>query len=62
MIHYYNCSAFIILVLFTVPFHHFLFSRYLDLTERHFSLDILVHFQIRAIYAAVSTSLLATLL
>ena len=40
MIHYYNCKAFIILVLFTVPFHHFLFSRYLD----HFSSDILVLF------------------
>ena len=29
---------------FTVPFYHFLFSRYLDLTERHFSSDILVPF------------------
>ena len=29
---------------FTVPFYHFMFSRYLDLTERHFSSDILVPF------------------
>ena len=42
MIHHYNRWAFIILVLFTVPFYHFLFSRYLDLKERHFSSDILV--------------------
>ena len=39
-----NHQAFIILVLFTLPFYHFLFSRYLDLTERHFSSDILVPF------------------
>ena len=31
-----------ILVLFTVPFYHFLFLRYLVLAERHFSSDILV--------------------
>ena len=31
-------------MLFTVPFYHFLFSRYLDLTKRHFSSDILVPF------------------
>ena len=37
MIHHYNRWAFIILVLFTVPLYHFLFSRYLDLTEHHFS-------------------------
>ena len=44
MIHHCNCQAFIILVLFTVPFYHFLFSRYLGLTKRHFSSDILVPF------------------
>ena len=33
-----------ILVLFTVPFCHFLFSRYLGLAKRHFSSDILVPF------------------
>ena len=44
MIHHCNRQAFIILVLFTVPFYHFLFSRYLDLTKRHFSSDILVPF------------------
>ena len=44
MIHHYNCQAFIILVLFTVPFYHFLFSRYLGLTKCHFSSDILVPF------------------
>ena len=27
-----------------IPFYHFLFSRYLDLTGRHFSSDILVPF------------------
>ena len=43
MIHHHR-QAFIILVLFTVPFYHFLFSRYLDLTKRHFSSDILVPF------------------
>ena len=32
------------LVLFTVPFYHFLLSRYLDLAERQFSSDILVRF------------------
>ena len=31
-------------MLFTVPFYHFLFSRYLDLTKRHFLSDILVPF------------------
>ena len=44
MIHHYNHQAFTILVLFTVPFYHFLFSRYLFLTGRHFSSDILVPF------------------
>ena len=33
-----------ILVLFTVPFYHFLFLRYLVLAERHFLSDILVPF------------------
>ena len=38
-------QTFIILaVCFTVPFYHFLFSRYLHLTERHFSSYILVPF------------------
>ena len=41
MIDHCNRQAFIILVLFTVPFFHFLFSRYLGLTKRHFSSDIL---------------------
>ena len=44
MIHHCNCWTFIILVLFTVPFYHFLFSRYLGLTKHHFSSDILVPF------------------
>ena len=44
MIHHCNRYAFIILVLFTVPFYHFLFSRYLGLTKRHFSSDIFVPF------------------
>ena len=44
MIHHCNHQAFIILVLFTVPFYHFLFSRNVDLTKRHFSSDILVPF------------------
>ena len=44
MIHHCNRQEFIILVLFTVPFYHFLFSRYLDLTKRHFSSDVLVPF------------------
>ena len=44
MIHHYNCQAFMILVLFTVPFYHFLFLRYLVLAERHFLSDILVPF------------------
>ena len=34
----------IVLLLFTIPFYHFQFSRYLDLTEHHFSSDILVPF------------------
>ena len=33
-----------ILVLFAVPFYHFLLLRYLVLAERHFSSDILVPF------------------
>ena len=33
-----------ILVLFTVPFYHFLFLKYLVLAERHFSSDSLVPF------------------
>ena len=44
MIHPYNCWAFMILVLFTVPFYHFLFWRYLVLAECHFLSDILVPF------------------
>ena len=45
MHHYcYNCKAFIILVLFAVSVYHFLFSKYLDLTKRHFSSDVLVPF------------------
>ena len=40
----YYRQEFIIVVLFKVPFYHFLFSRYLDLTERYFSSDILVPF------------------
>ena len=44
MIDHYNRYGFIILLLFTVPFYHFLFSRYLHLTKRHFSSDILVSF------------------
>ena len=31
-------------MLFTGPFYHILFSRYLDVTKRHFSLDILIQF------------------
>ena len=44
MIHHYNHKAFIILVLFKVPCYHFLFSRYLDLTECHFLSDIFIPF------------------
>ena len=44
MIHHYNHETLVVLVLFTVSFYHFLFSRYLELAERHFSSDILVPF------------------
>ena len=44
MIHHYNHKTLVVLVLFTVPFYHFSFSRYLELGERHFSSDILVPF------------------
>ena len=44
MIHHYNYETLVDLVLFTVPFYHFLFSKYLELAERHFSSDILVPF------------------
>ena len=44
MIHHYNYKTLVVLVLFTVPFYHFLFSRYLEFAERHFSSDILVPF------------------
>ena len=44
MIHHCNHYAFINLVLFTACFYHFLFSRYLTLTKRHFLSDILVPF------------------
>ena len=44
MIYHYNSQAFFIRVLFTVPFYHFLFSRYLRLTERYLSSDILIPF------------------
>ena len=44
MTHHCNCQAFIILVLFTLCFYHFLFSRYPGLSKRHFSSDILVPF------------------
>ena len=41
MIHYYSHDTLVVLVLFTVLFYHFSFSRYLELAERHFSSDIL---------------------
>ena len=41
--HHYNHET-VVLVLFTVPFYHFLFWRYLELAERHFLSDILVPF------------------
>ena len=44
MIHHYNHETLVVLVLFTVPFYHFSFSRYLELAECHFSSDILVPF------------------
>ena len=44
MIYHYNSQTFFIRVLFTVPFGHFLFSRYLRLTEPHLLLGILVPF------------------
>ena len=44
MIHHYNHKTLVVLVLFTVPFYHFSFSRYLELVECHFSSDILVPF------------------
>ena len=43
MIHHYNHET-VVLVLFTVPLYHFLFSRYLELAEHHFLSDILVPF------------------
>ena len=44
MMHHYNHETLVVLVLFTVPFYHFSFSRYLEIAERHFSSDILVPF------------------
>ena len=44
MIHHYNHETLVVLVIFTVSFYHFLFSRYLELAERHFSSVILVPF------------------
>ena len=44
MIHHCNHKALPVLVLFTVLFYQFLFSRYLQLAERHFLSDILVPF------------------
>ena len=42
--HHYSHHTLVVLVLFTVPFYHFSFSRYLELAEHHFSSDILVPF------------------
>ena len=44
MTHHQNRQTFMILVFFTVPFYHFLISRYLVLAEHHFLSDILVPF------------------
>ena len=44
MIHHYNHETLVVLVLFTVSFYHFSFSRYLELAKRHFWSDILVPF------------------
>ena len=56
MIYHHNRQIFITLVLFTVPFYHFLFSRYLDLTERRFSSDVLVPFpDLSDLYSRVMT-------
>ena len=44
IIHHYNHNTLVVLELFTVSFYQFLFSRYLELAERHFSSDILVPF------------------
>ena len=44
MIHDKKHETFIILVLFTVPFYHFLSSRYVDLAELTFCLDALIPF------------------
>ena len=44
MIHDKKHETFIILVLFTVPFYHFLFTRYVDLTELTFCLGALIPF------------------
>ena len=53
MIHHYNHKT-VVLVLFTVPFYHFLFWRYLELAERHFLLDILVPFpDLEVLYSRV---------
>ena len=57
MIHHYNHQAFIILVLFTVLFYHFLFSRYLDLTKHHFLSDIFVPYPELIILSSVLVNL-----
>ena len=52
MIHHYNHETLVVLVLFTVALYHFLFSRYLELAERHFPSDILVPFpDLRVLYS-----------
>ena len=54
MIHHYNHETLVVLVLFTVPFYRFSFSRYLKSAERHFSSDILVPFPIQEFCTAVA--------
>ena len=52
MIHHCNRQAFIILVVFTVPFYHILLSRYMCLTKHHFLSDILVPYpDLRDLYS-----------
>ena len=57
MIHHYNHETLVVLVLFTVPFYHFLLLRYLELAKPHFSSDILVPFQNSGVlYSRVNTA------
>ena len=57
MIPHYDHETLVVLALFTVPFYHFSFSRYLELAERHFSSDILVPFpDLEVLYSRVQNT------